>query len=557
MTESYNSRVISDLTRRELIRRAAVVGGGVVAAGSGFSPLMGAATANAAGMRSTITVGLPSTPSAWDPDTDFGVGELDVIWALNERLAEWKTEKTAQGGFQALPGSIKYAGLLEPRLAKSWTIKGNTIVFELRQGVMSHAGNEFTSADVYYHFQRGFALGASAAFFSNLAGLHSIAQVKILGKYAIQVTIEKEPVDMFMMGITVHYSSILDSAVVKAHATTADPWGTTFVETGDAGFGRYKLGSYESGNQLVLQAFTGSYLGAPPTPTIILKEVPTDGTRIALLERGDLDFVQQLLPTEYKSVSKAKGTKVWNFSAPIQAAVLVDHTFAPLNNLLVREALAYATPYDQILNQVFAGYGKRSGGPQLSQGPGYKTFYSDKFNTNLAKAKALLKQAKVGKFSLEIAYDTVQPVEESIALILQSSFAEIGVTLKLVALDDAAWSATLLSKVHSQKYPLLVLVDGPFVLHPYYSLDVQYQSSSPVQTTELKIPKVDSLLAEMSTKTVQGSIPLAIEVQKILSDYVAWLYIAEPGIQYATGSYVQALTNYIGWPDYRTLKATS
>ena len=542
------------ITRSELMRRAAAVGLGtlVIPTVSRFD-----AIAQAAG-RSSLTLAIPATPAGWDPDLDFGPVSEDMMQAVHGRLVEWRVAPSPGGGFITESSSIDYRSHIAPSLASNWMIKGDTITFELRKGIESHAGNEITSADVYWSYQRNFGLKAIGAFLNGVSGLASMSDVKMLGKYAISFRLS-QPIDIFLMSAGLSHRVVWDKAAVLKHTSHSDPWAATWGHLGDGGCGRWSVGSVAAGNEVVINTFSRYYAGAGPVKTLTLKAVPSDSDRYTLLATGSVDMAYQLQPSEYKHLQGQQGVVVWNFKNVNIAIFQLDANIPPFDNLKVRQAMAYATPYEGILTGVFQGFAKRAGGPIPSEFPGYGTYFSDTYNTNLAKAKSLLAAAGHAKgFSTTIGYNAEDPSQSQMAILMQTNLSQIGVQATLKGLTHAEYTAEQTSQKTSAKLPIMAYIDGPFVPHPYYGLYLNFYSKSPNNWSQTNTPGVDQMLAQMvKTPKFSDAVKIALKAQKAIAENVPWIFVAEPGTQIATRDYVKNVTLDIAYFNYAAFTATA
>src|SRR5262249_61383591 len=80
---------------------------------------------------------------------------------------------------------------------------------------------------------------------------------------------------------------VINSELVKKHATEKDPWGMEFTKQNTAGSGAYKVASWVAGTEVVLER-NDAWMGGPlpKTKKIIWRMVSSAGNRPALLEPG-------------------------------------------------------------------------------------------------------------------------------------------------------------------------------------------------------------------------------------------------------------------------------
>src|SRR5262245_25085681 len=98
-----------------------------------------------------------------------------------------------------------------PELAESWQISsdGLTWTFKLRQGVKFHDGQEFTSADVKFSFDR--LLEKSAAGKSDF---NAVDKIEPAGKYAVKF-VTKEPFAALVAALGGFWGFIVSGAGIK------------------------------------------------------------------------------------------------------------------------------------------------------------------------------------------------------------------------------------------------------------------------------------------------------------------------------------------------------
>lgn len=82
---------------------------------------------------------------------------------------------------------------------------------------------------------------------------------------------------------------ILSSEVGKAKATDKDPWATEHFHRNPMGSGAYKVERWDPGQQIVYTR-NDKWVGGPLPAfrRVIIREIPAQATRRALVERGDV-----------------------------------------------------------------------------------------------------------------------------------------------------------------------------------------------------------------------------------------------------------------------------
>ena len=154
--------------------------------------------------------------------------------------------------------------------------------------------------------------------------------------------------------------------------------------------------------------------------------------RIQLFQTGTVDTVA--VPPE--RIKDVEGLKLKGFESVVQSDLLEPTlTFIvfntqkePFNNVKVRQALAYAIPYDQIAKNVYSGLLERNWGPIPKPWPGYTEEGIIKYNYNLAKAQELLKESGIdpSKYKIELIYNSGNSAREKIMTLLQNVWSQLG-----------------------------------------------------------------------------------------------------------------------------------
>jgi peptide/nickel transport system substrate-binding protein len=113
---------------------------------------------------------------------------------------------------------------------------------------------------------------------------------------------------------------------------------------------------------------------------------------------------------------------------------------APFNNTLVRQAIAYAIPYNQILQQAEYGAATQLTSIVPNNAYGYNGSYYP-YTQNITKAKALLTKAGYPNgFSATLQIQSGFSDQAAAATIIQAGLAQIGITVTISSIATSTFS---------------------------------------------------------------------------------------------------------------------
>jgi peptide/nickel transport system substrate-binding protein len=171
-----------------------------------------------------------------------------------------------------------------PSLAESWTESPDGLVYEfkLRRGLKFHNGDPLTTEDVKFSFERYKGAGAKEL-------QTRVRAVEIVDPLVIRFRLDKPwPDFMTFMGTTATGAGIV---VPKKYITQVTDDG---FRKHPIGAGPYKFVSHTPGVDVVLEAYTGYWRRVPNVKRLVLKSVPDNSTRLAMLKTGEADIAVAL-----------------------------------------------------------------------------------------------------------------------------------------------------------------------------------------------------------------------------------------------------------------------
>jgi peptide/nickel transport system substrate-binding protein len=423
-----------DLDRREFLQATLLAG-----AASSFASL-----ARAQGRAEVLLLVQELGPNSLDM---HGVGSNQTVnglaWNCYDRLMTYAPK--------TLPdGTVSYdRAALAPELAESWQVAsdGMSCTFRLRKDATFHDGATVTANDVKWSFDRAVSVGGFPTFQMSAGSLEKPEQFVAIDDHTFRVDfVRKDKMLMFNLAVVVPF--VINSALARKNATAADPWAMTWLRNNEAGGGAYRVDSWRPGSETVLVRFDNWKSGPlPKIRRVIARDVPSPGTRRAMLERGDADISTGFPPKDFDQMIKEDKLKV--IGVPIPNAlwyVALNTSRPPFDNVKLRQAIAWAIPYEQIQSSAFFGRAKPMyGGGSVEQAAWPQPF---PYRTDIDKAKALMQEAGLAQgldttFALDVGTATVG---EPTAILVQESLAKIGVRLTIEKIPGANWRTTLNKK---------------------------------------------------------------------------------------------------------------
>ncbi|MDT4926693.1 MAG: peptide/nickel transport system substrate-binding protein [Pseudonocardiales bacterium] len=528
------------MTRRSFLESAAAM------AAAPFAGSLIAACARRATPSKHLLVAAATTPPSLDWELVFGKEVYDHIFNLNDRLTRWKEIPAPgqPGGFDLAWQANNFNEITEPRMAEGWEVAnaGRTYTFSLRKDWPSHAGNEFTAADVKWTFERSFAVHGISSFYNSLSKIERPEDVKVLDRYTVRVELA-EPGPDLLLTMSEFWRAMVDSKLAKSHATPSDPWAKHWLKGHDAGFGPFKLEDLSPGRQVVWVAHK-EHPFPPELERITFKAVPEPSDRLAALMSGEAQVAQYLLPADMQRVQNSKDLHLWNFQGYVIASCPMNPKYPPLDDVRVRQALSYATPYPQILEKVYRGFAGPAHGPLSDHAAGFDPNLHT-YNYDPERARELLREAGHGNgFTTTLAYSTAEPLGEPVGAELRSAFSDVGVTLELDALPPSTYTHALF--IGSR--PMFFQTFGADSPDPAYALGVFYQSKSSNNWGGYSSAHTDACLAAAGRPQLdwRQRVEEHKRCVKIIAHDAPWLWIAQPGFQVSTRRNLTGINWYAG-----------
>lgn len=121
------------------------------------------------------------------------------------------------------------------------------------------------------------------------------------------------------------------------------------------GTGPYMVTEWVRGEQIVYTAFA-DYWGEPAhAQTAVLRWLTEGAARLQELQAGTADFITSLSPADYAVVEGDSNLQLINVANPNVMYVGFTNTFAPFDNVMVRQAIAMGLDRQRIVDNFYPG----------------------------------------------------------------------------------------------------------------------------------------------------------------------------------------------------------
>jgi peptide/nickel transport system substrate-binding protein len=524
---------------RTLIRMAAAIP--LVLAGL-LSPTVASA------QDSTIIKAIAGDTQTIDPRLNLQPRSSEMVANMYDQLVTYETYTGADG--QLYSDVSKPVGLL----AESWSTSEDGLVWtwKMREGVLFHSGREMTAEDVKWAFERDAKVAKPGSFNHRVVKLYDAGNedrvteaIKVIDRYTLEMRFETAtpfvPQVFANAGVTVY-----DSELMKANATPEDPWAKEFLKQNDAGTGPFMLEVIEPGVQVVLKRFDKYFRGPAAVERIIYRVVPSAADRAILLENNEIQFAEELDFVVAKQLSDKGTIKLLDFATNDQLSLMMSPSKGPTADPLVRQAISYAIPREDIVDVVYYGFAQPGGGPIPVGSPGYDP-NAPFYKTDIAKAKELLASStQPSGFDITLTIDSSRATWEQSAVLIQGALGELGINVTIEKLAPANFN----DKFFAGEIPFFIWQGNSWVDEPTYHFLLWWEPGSYGNKIGYENPQVLEKLARAKVSTDQAErAQLFSEVQQLMLEDAPAAWIAQPNLVIATTA---GVTGYIARPDQIT-----
>jgi peptide/nickel transport system substrate-binding protein len=410
---------------------------------------------------------------------------------------------------------------LQPGLAESWKqVDTTTYEFKLRKGVKFHDGTPADAEAVKKHFEWAKTQLKGQRFYS------MITSITTEGSETVTFKLDK-PYTPFISNIAFATGAVMSPAAVakfdKEKELPRNPVGT----------GPYKLSEWVATQRMVLERNPDYWGPAPKLNKIVIRYIQDESTRMAALEAGEVDVIQNAPP--HRAAELKSSQKLQLLTGPYAQVFWLGftHTNPLLADVRVRQAIASVVDRETLVKNVAEGM------PRLASGfvpPELAPPVAAPARVDMAKAKELLAQAgHPNGFRIDLwTTNGVYLRDKEIAEALQAPLKSIGVDAQVKVMEYAAFADGM-----ARHEAGLFTLGWAHTPAPDSLLRGVFLGSSAANWSGYKNAKVDELIEKAVVQSsYEDAVKVWQEVEQTLAQDVAGVPIYWSTLLYAASTKV-------------------
>jgi peptide/nickel transport system substrate-binding protein len=331
---------------------------------------------------------------------------------------------------QLAPGTTR----LQPALATRWSPSrdGKAWTFTLRRGVRFHDGTAFNAAAVCANFNRwynwtGPFQDASASYYyrqlfggfrrneASGVGAPLYRSCRAAGRYVAIIRLNRRSGPFIPSLVLPAFAMQSPTAMQRYGANQGQLASGTFRPTGTYAFqhptgtGPWKFDSWTIGQRVVLVRNERYWGKKPQLARIIVRPISNNTARLQALQTGEVNGYDLVAPQDMPTIRGNRNLRLIDRPPFNVAYVTINRAKAPMNNVLVRRAVAHGLDRQGVVNSFYANRAVVAHGFLPPTIPGYNPNVT-KYPFNPERSKQLLRQAGL---SLPVKIDFYWPTNVS------------------------------------------------------------------------------------------------------------------------------------------------
>ncbi|CUR60016.1 Extracellular solute-binding protein family 5 [metagenome] len=309
----------------------------------------------------------------------------------------------------------------QPSLATDWTLSddGTSLTLNLRDDVTFHSGRDLTSKDVEFSI-RTWADPTWTVQLQRTAA--AVTGFDTSDPHAITLELAHPLSNIFDL---LDMVPILDSESFDQ------------LKTGEAyvGTGPFTFESWTPNAKVELAANEDYWGGAPEVDKVEIDIISDPQGQVSALRSGQVDLITGASNRDLAALAEDDAFDVEKGTGADQQIYVGANVANPLlEDVRLRQAVAYALDRERIVDEVFQGQGVPNSLPWAETSLAYDAEQAGRYFRDVAKAKKLVAEVG-GTTSLPLTYPAGNANYEAVAQIVQANLEEVGIPTELVPVE--------------------------------------------------------------------------------------------------------------------------
>ena len=354
----------------------------------------------------TITIAEKAEIKTLDPQKTVDSASLSVIQMINQKLFK-----------------IDNDGNIIPEIAEEVIkVDTKTTLIKIKRDLFFSNGEPVTVDDVLFSLNRAKESPRMTQDFYMIESFEKVDDATIKVK------------TFYEAGNLLHKLASMGASIMSKKALEEN-------EKNIVGSGMFKLKEWVAGDRLVLERNTYFKDTNSNIKEIVIKFIPEANSRMIMLETGEVDIAESLLPLDFQKISKEDEKFV---SVEMQSSsnmfIGFDLRDKHLADKRVRQAIAYAINNQDIVDSIYNGSATVATSPIPKITTGHNE-NSNPYTQNIEKAKELLAEAGYAD-----GFNIVLNVNEDnqrvdTAVVIQDNLKAIGINVEIKTYQWASYVA--------------------------------------------------------------------------------------------------------------------
>lgn len=416
-------------------------------------------------------------------------------------------------------GLLKYENdmTLKPLLAESYNISkdGLTYTFKIRKGIKFSDGTVLDAEAVKYNFDRVMDKKKNLRRRRNFL---AVEKVEAIGTDTVKLIL-KTPYSPMLNRVA--SLKIISPAALKKY-------GDQGIITHPVGTGPYVYDRWVQGDKLVIRK-NNSYWGEKPkVDKVTFKPVIENGSRIAMLQTGEADFIYPMPTEQVRRIKGNKDIEIMTGFSTISRYVTLNTTKDVFKNKKVRQAINYAVNKKAYAQVVKSGYLV----PLTSPVPEALEYHVDQppYAFNLQKAKQLMKEAGYPNGFTTSIWGSNNTEDMKGMQFINQQLAQIGIKVEVMPMEEG----TLANSIYSAQTPEEAKINMWYVNWSSFDIDGATKNlfhshfTPPVSanTAYYMNPEVDKMIDDGAVETnSKKRAEIYADMQSAIWDDAPWIFL--------------------------------